>query len=76
MNSADSISRSALRKAARLATDLGAELELFYCAFDPDIIHPGRLSSRNPEEGCSSSVSAIVSLAHEMNAHLGRDALS
>jgi universal stress protein E len=33
-----------------LAAALRAELELFDCAFDPDIIHPGRLSSRAPEE--------------------------
>jgi universal stress protein E len=50
MNSPHGISRGALRKVAHLAAALGAELELFYCAFDPDITHPGRVSSRTPEE--------------------------
>jgi len=34
------VSRSALDKATRLASALNAELELFYRAFDSDVIHP------------------------------------
>jgi len=51
ITSPDGISRSALRKAARLAGALGAELELFYRGFDPDLLHPSRLSSGSGEEG-------------------------
>ena len=50
MASPDGISRGALHKAARLAAGMGAELELFYCAFDPAIIHSGQLHSQSPEE--------------------------
>lgn len=50
ITSPDGISRSALHKAARLAGALGAELELFYRGFDPEILHPGRLNSRIVEK--------------------------
>jgi len=50
ITSPDGISRSALRKASYLAAALGTELELFYRAFDPNILPPSRLSSRSVEE--------------------------
>lgn len=43
-------SRSSLYKAARLACNLGMELELFYCYFDSDMDHPIRLSSQYVED--------------------------
>lgn len=46
-----SASRAVLHKAAHLARALGVELELFYPAFDPDIVHPARGSSRSVDEG-------------------------
>jgi universal stress protein E len=51
MTSASDISRSALHKAARLAAALGVGLELFYSAFDLDVIHPERSRSGSPEGG-------------------------
>jgi len=48
--SPDGVSRVGLRKAARLAGALGAELELFCRAFDPAVVRPGRPNSPNPEE--------------------------
>lgn len=50
MASPDGICRSTLRKAARLAAGLDAEIELFYCAFDPAIIHAGQFHAQSPEE--------------------------
>jgi universal stress protein E len=39
-----------VEKAARVATALGAELELFHCAFDEDMAHPGGFSTRAAQE--------------------------
>jgi universal stress protein E len=42
------ISRSVLSKAVQLAKGLGAELELFYRAFDSAIVHPGKPGVHQP----------------------------
>jgi len=72
MTSASDVSRVALHKAARLAAGSGAELELFYRAFDSDIIHPGRFNSRSPEEGIQEYVEQrqkqLWSLAEDLRA--------
>ena len=50
ITSPDGTSRVGLRKAARLAGALGAELELFCRAFDPALVHPGRPNLHTAEE--------------------------
>ena len=50
IGSADGITRSAITKALHLASAMKAELELFHCAFDSDITHPGRFSTRAIED--------------------------
>ena len=47
ITSTHGFSRSALYKAARLACNLGLELELFYCSSDSDVDHPALLNSHN-----------------------------
>jgi len=72
MTSASDVSRTSLHKAARLAAALSAGLELFYSAFDLDIIHPGRFSPVSPEEAMRGYVEKrqkeLWSLAEDLRA--------
>src|SRR5579871_4821775 len=42
------VSRSALNKATQLASGLGAELKLFYRAYDSEVIHPTGPGPQHP----------------------------
>src|SRR3569833_2918798 len=66
ITSTHGFSRSALYKAARLACNLGLELELFYCSVASDIDHPPLGNCHDVEdvrecvERCQSQLSAMA----------------
>ncbi len=72
MTSAFGISRTALNKAARMAAATHANLELFYSAFDMDIMNPDHSSPRSPEDRIREHVERrereLSSLAEDLRA--------
>lgn len=56
--SADDIGLIEAEKVARIAGALEAQLELFHCAFDPGVAHPGESAPAHPEEDIQRLVSS------------------